>query len=179
MCGYPGLWFQVISGGTPASGPCPFPVQVPGPFWGGGGKLPSLWSHVSSQLLVPDPFGGGYPSLWSQVPSGGIPDLTGVLPSQEWGIPTSSQDWGTPPPPAPARTWVPPPSKDRLSHGWYASCGFLQQDFPVSLKMTRIPSHITKVNVVRNTLLPPTSEGWGKCLSVNRVLSLVLSRVLS
>ena len=91
--------------------------------------------------------GGGTPGHWLMVPGPwffpGIPP--GPVQSPAVGYPSQDRIGGTPPPPFQPGQGVPrcrqngylPPGQDRqkskclLRSGWYASCGFPQEDFLV------------------------------------------------
>ena len=78
------------------------------------------WSHVLS---------GGYPSDW-------LPH-DGVHPGQvRWGTPTAGKGYL----PQPGIGYSSPDRLclDRLCRGWYASCGFPQEDFLVMFPMVQI-----------------------------------------
>ena len=95
---------------------------------GGGGGV--LQSQIFSLVSGPRSFPGGYPS-----PGQGVPPGQGCPASQDWDTPPG-QDWDAWDT-TPAKTGLPPGQpglgypRDRLCCGWYALCGFPQEDFPV------------------------------------------------
>ena len=128
---FPRLWSQVLSGGTPVSGPMSLL-----------GGYPNLWSHVLSgvpQSLVPCPF-WGYPR------AGVPPARTGVPPSQNWGTPQPGLDT-----PQPGLGYSPFPY--RLCCRWYALCGFPRENFLVAFCVRCVYASRDWIHVRSDTII--------------------------